>query len=559
MNDGGPRSRTRWCGAVATLAVIAVLATGCHQLQAGDSASEGRTNGTLQRANQGLVESTGEASIGGKLVYGLTSETNGWNPGTNQWANSGLEVAQAIFDTLSAFDVNSQIQPNLAEAFDHNADYTQWKIRLRPGIQLHNGKPVTSETVVRNQTYLKQSGITGGAYTYVKGFSAQDELTVVVDLVEPWVTYPMSMATQVGVVADPDWLETKDNLHPIGTGPFVFDQWQVGNKLTVKRNANYWRRDAGGVAYPYLDSVEFRVITDFSSRSAALRANDVDIIQTTSGAQIQDFQASNDFQILSDPRGESDEQFVMLNTQAPPFDDIDARRALAYATDKQAVIDAMTNGFNEPADGPYAPSSTWYVDAGYPQFDQAKARDLVAQVKARHNGQFSFTLAGVATPELATGQQLLQQQWAAVGIDATISTQEQTAMIVQVVSGNYQAVNWQQFGAPAPTMEGAWWSPELATAPPSFSLNFSRIKDEQIGVAQKQERAATDDKVRHDAVALLQKRLAADVPFVWLFHQKIGVIASPRVVNVANYTLPDGDKGLDLDEGAHPLYQIYLR
>ena len=541
---------------VAALLAFALLAAGCGGT---DGPGAAKTDGTVGRENKGIIETTDKAKPGGKIVYGLLSETNGWNPGTNQWSSSGLEVTRAIFDTLSAFDEKSQIHPNLAAGFEHNADYTQWTIKLRPNVKLHNGKPVTADVVVRNQTYLKKSAITGGAYTYTKAFTAKDDLTVVVDLVEPWANYPMTLATQIGVVGDPDWMESNDSLHPIGTGPFSFDQWEIGSKLTVKKNADYWRKDADGVSYPYLDGIEFRPITDGASRSAALRAKDIDIMLTNSGAQITDFQKSDEFQILSDPQGESDETFIILNTQAPPFDDVDARRALAYATDKNAVVEIMTEGFNEPADGPWGPTSPWYTRTDYPQFDQAKARELVEKVKAKHGGTFSFALQGVATPEQQKGQQLLQQQWKEVGIDVELTTLEQTTMIITVVTGKYQAANWAQFGAQHPDLDGVWWSPELASAPPAFTLNFARLKDDEIGAAQKKGRAAADVQGQKDAVAVVQKRLAEDVPYVWLYHTKIGVISSPKLQNVANYTLPDGAKGLDLNEGAHPLFQISLR
>ena len=252
----------------ATAVALGLLAAGCASSTTGSSASGPDTNDTISRANKGVVESAEKPKLGGKLVYALNSETNGWNPATNQWAPPGLIVSRAIFDTLTAYDDQSHVKPFLAESFSSNADFTKWTFKLRPGIKLQNGKPANADVVVRNQTYLSKSPITGPAYKYsgVTAITKEDDLTFSVTLSRGSAVYPIALATQLGVVADPDWLESNDSLKPIGTGPFAMDTWQIGNKLTVKKNPDYWRKDANGVAMPYLDSVEFRIVTDNDAR-----------------------------------------------------------------------------------------------------------------------------------------------------------------------------------------------------------------------------------------------------------------------------------------------------
>lgn len=548
-------SRPRGLTALGIVLFVALASVGCGS---GVDAPSG-DDGGVSRESTGIVESTDTPLLGGKIVYGLVAETNGWNPGTNQWATSGLQVAHSLFDTITAFDDKGQIHPFLAETYVPNADLTEWTFTLRAGVTFSNGRPVTAEAVVRNQRYLQASSVTGGAYFYTDSFSVRDERTFVVKTKRPWASFPMVLSTQIGVVADPDWLETNDGLKPIGTGPFVLNDWEVGHKLVASKNPTYWQRDAHGTPYPYLDTVEFRVLTDGDSRGAALKASDIDVMQSYSGVQIQDFQRLGEYQVLSDTKGEQEENFIQLNVTAPPLDDPDARRALAYATDKRAVIEVMTAGFNEPANGPFAPDSPWYTDSGYPQFDPVKAKALVDGVKARHGGAFSFTFTGAAQPESTKLQQLLQQQWQAVGIDVTLESVEQAALIIKVVTGRYQATAWLQFGAPNPTLDSVWWSPEIVTVPPEFTLNFARNKDPDIGVALQAARETTDPRVFRESFGILQKRLALDVPYLWLYHQEVGIIASKRLVNLESWKLPDGASGVALNQGAHPLHQVWLR
>jgi len=539
-------------------AVLGVSATACSAsaLRSAESTTDGTEE--VSHANKGLIESDAAPNLGGKLVYGLQSESNGWNPGTNQWASSGLLVSHAIFDTLAAYDERSEIRPYLAQAFEHDADFIHWTIKLRPGVTFHNGKPVNASAVARDLNWLKKSPVVGQAFMNVASITVRDDLAIDVTTTERWVTFPALLATQVGVVGDPDWLESNDSKAPIGTGPFKLDKWEIGNRMVVQKNPDYWQTDASGRRYPYLDTVEFRIIFDTTSRGEALKAGDVDVIQTSSGQQIQEFQQLEAFQVFSDQKSETPERFVQLNTMAPPFDDVDARRALAYATDKDTYNDVIAGGLNELANGPFPTSSPWFVDSGYPQFDPEKAKELVQTVKARHGGTFSFVLSGVVDTTNQQQLQVLQQQWVSVGMDVQIDLQDPAKRIINVVTGNYQSALWLQFDTPNPAMEAVWWDPAGAVPPPAFSLNFARNKDDEIGRALTKARGATDPSTFKQAMETIQKRFAVDVPYIWLYHEHGAIIASNRVVNMTRYTLPDGATGLDLMQGSHPLYQVWL-
>ncbi len=513
------------------------------------------------KENQHLVQSEEVPRTGGSLAYGLNAETNGWNPGTNQWGAPGLQVSRAVFDTLTTYDERSQIKPFLAESFDHNTDLTMWTFKLRAGVKLHNGKPVTADTVVRNQTFLMRSPVTAGAYRYagVTSFMKLDDLTFSVTLEHPSALLPTLFATQLGVVADPDWLESNDGLHPIGTGPFVFSNWKIGDSLKVTKNPDYWRVDAHNIRLPYLDDIEFKVIPDSSSRGNALQAGDVNMIESTSGEQILDFQGDSSYQVYSNPTGESSESFVMLNTMAEPFTDPDVRRALVLATDKEAFSDATSHRFEDPVNGMEEPSSPWYTATDYPQFDLDKARAMVAQAKGRHGGKLEFTLLSYPDPAAQVAAEVLQQQWAEAGFDVKIDLQELAPVIIRVVQGTYQAVRWGQFGAPNPYADGVWIDPSGAVAPPTFSLNFARNKDDEIGRALAAGIAASDVAVQKQQFAVIQQRLAADLPYVWLTSGRVSIVADQRVVNLTRMVLPDGTAALDLQEGAHQLAQIWLK
>jgi peptide/nickel transport system substrate-binding protein len=547
------------------LAIVAVVAVASFCAAASWPRVENSFSTSASDPNSGnldIVESHDRPHPGGRLAYGIADEQNGWNPAINEWSTSGIEVAKTLFDTLTAFDDNSQVHPFLLESYTPNSDFTAWTLRLRPGITLSNGKAVTAETIVRNQEAYRNSPVTGPAYYRVQSFQAVDPLTVLVRLTSPWSSYPLMLTSQVGVVADPDWLASYNGLDPIGTGPFTLSRWNIDHDLTVVRNPNYWRLDSYGQRFPYLDVIEFRVMPDSAAREKALAAGDVDAIESSDPAQLQSFQDPNrrrDYQVFADPKANAGKYLAMLNTMAAPFDDQNARLALAYATDQQAFIRDTDAGDAQPVDSPISPGSKWYVNSGYPRYDPDRARALVAQVKQKHNGKFSFTIRGWPDAISRIQLKVLEQQWEAVGIDVKVEIDENDKMMIWAVTGNYQATLWYQFDAPDPAIDSTWFNPSLAKKPPDWSLNFARVTDPPISSAISDLMSTTDDRQQKTAWGMIQLRLGSLCPYIWLYQVKSGVIARKQVVNVTKWTLPDGAPGLDLGGGAHPLHQVWLR
>ena len=314
----------RWQRRVVALAAIAVV-IGMAASSCGSNVDEAATGSGGPPSN--LVTSSDPPKLGGTLVYALAAESNGWNTSFNQWGPSGLTVARALFDTMGTFDENGSVKPFLLDSFSSSDNFQTWTLKLRPGITLHNGKPVTATTIVRNQMFLKNSAQAGVLYKVIESFEAVDDLTVRVRTSQPDTVFPMLLGSQLGVVVDPDWLESGDSLNPIGTGPFVLESWLIGRKLVAKKNPNYWRKDAQGRALPYLDGVEFPIITDTDRMSTALRAGDVDVIQSTNTEQYDQFRSeANDYQVYEVARPQQPESAIALNTSKPPFDDLDAGR-----------------------------------------------------------------------------------------------------------------------------------------------------------------------------------------------------------------------------------------
>ena len=269
-------SRSRTSFFVGALTALALIASACG---GGESSDAGDTDPT--------DESSSEPLYGGEIAYGLEAENNnGWCLPEAQLAISGMQVANAIYDTLTAQNADGDYVGFLAESVEPNADYTQWTITLRDGITFHDGSALNAEVVKNNlDAYrgdypARQALLTMFVFEPVTAVDVVDDLTLTVTTT-PWTTFPAYLSGRIGIIGqaqldDPDACDT--NL--IGTGPFVFDDWVEGESLTVVRNEDYWRTDADGNQLPYLDSVVFRPFVDPNARTNALLSGELQALHT---------------------------------------------------------------------------------------------------------------------------------------------------------------------------------------------------------------------------------------------------------------------------------------
>jgi ABC-type transport system substrate-binding protein len=484
---------------------------------------------------------------GGSLVYGVEAETNSFDPRQGAWDTSGLQYARTVYDALFMQAADGTVKPHLAESITPNPDYTEWTIKLRPGINFHDGSMLDASVVKVNLDGVAQSPLTGPYLFNMSGVKVVDQLTVLVTMRTPWVPFPIYLTGQLGYMAGLKQLaDTSGRAQPIGTGPFMFKEWVPGDHFTSVRNPGYWRS-----GLPYLDSITYRPIVDNQSREDSLRAGNVDLMHSNDTQSVANLLHDTGFNQVNDlnaPLGEPEQRCVMLNTAVPPLDDIRVRRALAYATDRQRAIDTLYNGLIKPADGPFMPGSPYYAPTGYPGYDPAKAKALVAEYE-RDKGPISFRYGTTTAAKNRQQNEFLQAMWKAVGIQSEIVQVEQSAYILSVISGNFQACGWRQFNNPDPDANYVWWSSTTAAPVGRQALNFARNKDREIDAALQAGRTQVDPGVRAAAYAKVAARLGADIPYVWIGPAVWMVAARKAAGGVGSATLPDGSSARGMNSG----------
>jgi peptide/nickel transport system substrate-binding protein len=544
-------------GVAAGGAVVLAGAAGTA-LAACSSSPSGSTSTTAASGSKPGV-GTGTPVHGGALAVGTVAEIDGFYPAANHWDTNGYLYANTLYDPLCAIAADGSIQPYLCQSITPNSTADIWTMTLRPGIKFTDGSALTSDVVVANYKELNASLLTGQALTQVTSVDATDSMTVVYTLQAPNSGFSAGLATQVGYVVGQAMIDSvkggNKNPTPVGTGPFIFQSWEPNNHFTATRNPNYWRK-----GLPYLDQITFRPIPDTVQREATLKTNGVDMIQSTDPKTIKRFIGQPGFQLV-DTRtgvlGQPSVAFIMLNTVVAPTNDLRIRQALAMALDQATIQTIFGAGFAKPINGLFLPDSPYYSATGYPAHDPAGAKKLVAQYKAEH-GTPALQLVTITDPLLAQVVQIIQQMWNQVGFDVTVSQIEQADLISNFIFGKFQAATSYQFGAINPDLNYVWWSTTTAKPVGSIALNFPRNTDPVIEQNMLTGRHTTSQATRVTAYQTVNKQLAKDLPYLWLEQYLFSEVATEKVQNFANPTLPSGAAQYAFDEGIFVPTQIWL-
>lgn len=544
--------RTRAAAVAATLVVLALVAGACG----------GKKESTEPEQEVGDVEVTaqGEVQAGGALVVARGAETSGWDPTTDQWAGStAYVVANAIFDPLVAFDADYQPKPYLLESYESNEDFTEWTLKIRDGIQFSNSEPANADAMLANFTAHQTSIITGPAFKNIIGMEKIDDLTVRLTMENPWSTFPVMLTIQPGYLAAPAMLDDEDgSANPIGTGPFILDEWVRDDTLTVNKNPNYWRE-----GLPLLDRIEFPVIIDSVSRTASVGNGDIDVTDYSTQSteqilQVKESAEAGDLQMFVDDTGETTDTFVMLNTSVPPFSERSCREAMAATIDTASLSADMFAGLAEPADGMYKPDSPWYTETDYPEYDPERAVELLAECEAATGSAPTFEVLIPPGSDVLAIAQYVQQQGEQVGVTVELVTVEATAFILQVLTKDYVAAAFRIPFFTHPDLSAPFLWTEGVTPTGEFGLNATQVENTAIDAAFQAARATDDIEEQKVQYGIVQQEVNDDLARIWLMHDIETVVARNEVRDIINWEFPDGTPGLGQVGSQFMVSQVWL-
>jgi len=322
------------------------------------------------QASQGPV-------YGGTLRIALEGEPPGLDPTTNPSAIIDRVVYNNLFEGLVKFDRHGKIVPGLAESWEVSPDGRAYTFHLRRGVKFHNGKAFTSADVKYTFDMARDPAnkvkTHRDYYRDIVSVEAVDDYTVTITLKAVDSMFFYNLARGDSIILPKD-LQPEMKTHPIGTGPFRFEEWVKGDHVTFVKFDQYYRQ---GV--PYLDRVIFKFIDTPPARNAALKAGDIDVIGYLASPETAiEFEKDPRFKIFN---GVTTGDVIMsTNNSRKPFNDVRVRRAMAYAIDRKAIIDGAMFGYGTPIGSHMSPINPNYLDLTwmYP-YNPEKAKQLLAE------------------------------------------------------------------------------------------------------------------------------------------------------------------------------------
>jgi peptide/nickel transport system substrate-binding protein len=352
------------------------------------------------------------------IVMAMALEPSpGLDPTGGAASSIGEVTLYNIYETLTKINADGSVTPLLAESWEVSPDLTTYTFKLRKGVKFHNGEPFNAQTV---KFAFDRAGAEKSTNKDKRTFAnlttqAVDDQTVVILTKEIDPDFPFLLGQATAVIVEPKSADT-NMTKPVGTGPFVLDNWVKGSSIVLKKWPEY--RNASAIK---VNRATFRFISDPAAQVAALLAGDVDAFPRVTPRSVEQFKGNPKFQVVVS--GSRAKTILAINNKKKPFDDVRVRRAVAMAIDRKAVIQGAGDGYGAPIGSHYPPSAPGYVDmTGVNAYNPDKAKALLKE--AGVNGPLEVTITLPPPPYARQGGEVIASQLAKVGITAKLQNVE---------------------------------------------------------------------------------------------------------------------------------------
>ncbi|MDP6688554.1 MAG: ABC transporter substrate-binding protein [Alphaproteobacteria bacterium] len=424
---------------------------------------------------------------GGTLTVALETDVRGFDAVKGGVLGvSGETVMRTMTEPLLGMSRDWKPLPKLATEWVSSDDQKQITFKLRQGVKHHDGNDFTATDVAHHYNRIldpKNKARSRSFISAIKGATVVDANTVRFDLKHAWLPFMAFMATTSMSGPIPSHRAVAagtQNRHPVGTGPFVFEKWAGGDRITVSRNPNYWNKDT-----IHLDKVVFRILPDTQTRYASLKSGEVDVIWTDRGNTIR--RAEKDKDLAVHKAEGAGALITFFNTRKGPLSDQRVRAALSHAWSQNAIIKVTWKDTVPFVKHPY----TGQFDCGgtnYRDYDPAKAKALLAE----YGKPVKISMIHTTTPRGRELGEVLQQLYKKVGVELVLKPVDQNTLVKKVFTKDYEISGWR-------IADGADIGPQI------FALHFSKSSYNLTGYSSPDldklalgMRTATEMKVRQN-------------------------------------------------------------
>ncbi|HEV2298724.1 MAG TPA: ABC transporter substrate-binding protein [Candidatus Acidoferrales bacterium] len=440
-----------------------------------------------------------------------------------------------LFDNLLQRDAKLDLAPDLAEKWEM-PDSRTYVFHLRKGVRFANGQELTSADVKFTYESIISGAIKSpkrGAYQLVDSIETPDPWTVIFHLREPYASFPLNLIRQAGGIV-PQNAGADFAQHPVGTGPFRSVSLSPDENVIVERNPNYF----GGA--PTLARVQFRIVPDALVRALEIRKGTGDVM-------LNALTPDMDVALARDPNIEvtrspgSALAYIAFNCQDAILKHREVRQALAYATDRAALIQYLQRGEAREA-ASLLPPSHWAYDPSVQQYDYDPARansllDAAGYPRGADGIRFHLELKTSTEEATRLYAAALQNQWSKVGVALDLRSLEFATFYADITRGSFQLYTLRWVGANLdPDVFDYVFDSEKV---PPAGANRGRYSYPQLDALLQQARVTTDQLKRKEILARVQTIVATDEPYINLWYYDNICLHRKRVTNIV--LSPGGD------------------
>lgn len=352
-----------------------------------------------------------------------------------------------------AYADTTSFEGQWVEAWDFSDDRKTITLTLRQGLVFpSSGNRVTSDDVI--YTIERALGTASGpawvwgniGVTSLDQVERVDERTVVISGARPSsIVLPLMRDQTMGLLDgdairswatdDDPWSTTWMSQNYAGNGRYVVDSWDRGSRMVLKSNPTWPGRQ------PYFETVELIVVPESANRLALLQNGEVDIAMDLSAQEMELAEGSEGVDVLAVP--DRNAMNILLNTRTAPFDNVDLRKALAYATDYDAIVSGVLRGRAVPSEGPISVNSRFFDlyglgDSWTYEYDPDKAREHLAAAGMSDGFEFEMIISqGLPVADAIAAN--LKANYSDIGVDMTIRPVSGAEMFESLAGLNHQA------------------------------------------------------------------------------------------------------------------------
>lgn len=450
-----------------------------------------------------------EPVYGGTLNVALADDPPELDPHLTA-ANASRTILHNIFATLFEVDEDLQVVPGVVADWSVTADGLEYVFELTPGVLFHDGTSLDADAVVFNFNRMMDPEFgspRNAELAFVNTVEALDDLTVQVNMSQPFAAFLPALASWTGMMVSPAAVQEHGNFgfeeSLVGAGPFRFVERIRDDRVVLERFDDYFKD-----GLPYLDSVVYRPFVDGDSRVLNLQSGSVHIVNTVPGRNIAELQEHADITVSI--VGGLGYRGIYINSESEDLGSRERRQALSACIDRSIIVDTIFGDAAVPGFGPYSPA-TWVVDLDdpVPARDLERARELLAAAGVPDG--FSFTLYIVPSEEEIRVASMMAAMCAEVGIQIDIQQIEFGTGLARMGEGNYTAFSVELSPRNDPDLSAYPWFHSTGT-------NWARLDNPELDDLLTRARASTDQAERRELYRQTNEIYAEEVPYLFTYH-----------------------------------------